>query len=720
MNRKVILWIAGILLFPLWVCGQGVNFRPVSYTEALELAVKEKKMVFIDFYTEWCGPCKRMSKEVFPHEKVGEYFNRMFVALKLDAEKGEGKELAEKYAVKAYPTFVVLSPDGSEVYRTSGYRPADEFVEKIRKGIDPDWSPEGLTRRYRKGERTPELVSDYAILMLEQGKTKEGFGVIDDYFNGLSDRKKVKPENFFLYERFTPNFDNSKARYVFENRDRFVKANGEEAVDKLLYGWLRIRLLPYFSLRGRESVTAEGLQQLKSDIERVKLSGIRAMPALLAIADVRVGGDVRAYLEICKEKFPALENQDRFLILLDLDVVKLEPQEIKQLAVGLIRENMQVADEFNQRILRMKMLELEGKKDYTLQAEIDAVEKGKVVIMGWSARGMIQDTFTFSNHRIRLDIAARDTSRVTMKLLCEELACPAPQIGRYYPNVDLMLVPGEYAVLKIKAEKGKVPQVEWVRGGPVAQDYYRLYYGQAAPAEMDYRQLMMTNIMQGGDIRNYKEEFDAFMQANRQTIMTFVRNNPGSYITAMNLLEHYNWFDENEVERIYGQFPRELKYTVYGKALKRKLDAGRAYRPGTMAPDFTKKDMNGKNVSLKNLRGKYVLLDFWGSWCGPCRASHPHLKELHKKYGKKVSFVNVANENVRDLSQAKKLWKQAVKEDEMTWTQILNNEGKEECDLLKLYNITSFPTKILIDPEGKILARFVGALADPAELLETL
>ena len=123
---------------------------------------------------------------------------------------------------------------------------------------------------------------------------------------------------------------------------------------------------------------------------------------------------------------------------------------------------------------------------------------------------------------------------------------------------------------------------------------------------------------------------------------------------------------------------------------------------------------------MKNLRGKYVLLDFWGSWCGPCRASHPHLKELHKKYGKKVSFVNVANENVRDLSQAKKLWKQAVKEDEMTWTQILNNEGKEECDLLKLYNITSFPTKILIDPEGKILARFVGALADPAELLETL
>ena len=64
--------MAGILLLPLWVCAQGVNFRPLSYTEAIELAAKENKMVFIDFYTTWCGPCKRMSKEVFPQQEVGE------------------------------------------------------------------------------------------------------------------------------------------------------------------------------------------------------------------------------------------------------------------------------------------------------------------------------------------------------------------------------------------------------------------------------------------------------------------------------------------------------------------------------------------------------------------------------------------------------------------------------------------------------------------------
>lgn len=78
-----------------------------------------------------------MSSKVFTREQVGAYFNREFVNLKVDAEKGEGVELAKKYQVKAYPTFVVLKADGTEVYRTSGARPAEEFVDKFVKGLIP-------------------------------------------------------------------------------------------------------------------------------------------------------------------------------------------------------------------------------------------------------------------------------------------------------------------------------------------------------------------------------------------------------------------------------------------------------------------------------------------------------------------------------------------------------------------------------------------------------
>ena len=111
-----------------------------------------------------------------------------------------------------------------------------------------------------------------------------------------------------------------------------------------------------------------------------------------------------------------------------------------------------------------------------------------------------------------------------------------------------------------------------------------------------------------------------------------------------------------------------------------------------------------------------MLLDFWGSWCGPCRASHPHLKALQAHYGPQgLEGINIAQENGAD---ARKIWLKAVEEDQMTWTQILNNEDREVCDVVKLYGITAFPTKVLIDPEGKIIVKTVGESAPIDEKLK--
>ena len=101
--KLVLFWMIAAIL-PLSSFAQGVDFKELTMQEALTLAEKEKKMVFVDFYTTWCGPCKMMSSEVFTREQVGAYFNREFVNLKVDAEKGEGVELAKKYQVKAENT----------------------------------------------------------------------------------------------------------------------------------------------------------------------------------------------------------------------------------------------------------------------------------------------------------------------------------------------------------------------------------------------------------------------------------------------------------------------------------------------------------------------------------------------------------------------------------------------------------------------------------------
>ena len=117
------------------------EFRHVSFDEALAAAKQENKLVFVDFFTTWCGPCKMMSNKVFPQKEVGDFMNAKFIPVKLDAEK-EGLELSRKYGVKAYPTYVLIDADGKEVAKFSGYMDGPKFIEKVNAVLDPDQAPD--------------------------------------------------------------------------------------------------------------------------------------------------------------------------------------------------------------------------------------------------------------------------------------------------------------------------------------------------------------------------------------------------------------------------------------------------------------------------------------------------------------------------------------------------------------------------------------------------
>ena len=122
-----------------------------------------------------------------------------------------------------------------------------------------------------------------------------------------------------------------------------------------------------------------------------------------------------------------------------------------------------------------------------------------------------------------------------------------------------------------------------------------------------------------------------------------------------------------------------------------------------------KQDMNGNKIDLKATHAKYVLLDFWGSWCKPCRLSHPHLKELYAEYKDKgFEIIGIAQEIVKDTAQQYKNWEKAVKEDGLTWRQVLNNKNGKQFDAVTEFAIASFPTKILLDSDGNIVATFIG------------
>ena len=122
-----------------------------------------------------------------------------------------------------------------------------------------------------------------------------------------------------------------------------------------------------------------------------------------------------------------------------------------------------------------------------------------------------------------------------------------------------------------------------------------------------------------------------------------------------------------------------------------------------LAPDFTLNDLSGNPLSLSSLRGKYVILDFWGSWCVWCIKGIPEMKKYYQKYQGKFEILGI------DCNDSEEDWKTAVKQYELPWLQVYHSQADT---VLEQYEIQGFPTKIIISPEGKIVKTIVGE--DPA------
>lgn len=107
----------------------GIQFYKGTWKEALTIAKKENKLIFLDIYATWCGPCKKLKSNTFSDAKVGSFYNNNFINLAMDGERGEGLVLAQKYLLKSYPTLLFIDEKGNVVTRTVGYHDSEEFIE---------------------------------------------------------------------------------------------------------------------------------------------------------------------------------------------------------------------------------------------------------------------------------------------------------------------------------------------------------------------------------------------------------------------------------------------------------------------------------------------------------------------------------------------------------------------------------------------------------------
>ena len=196
--------------------------------------------------------------------------------------------------------------------------------------------------------------------------------------------------------------------------------------------------------------------------------------------------------------------------------------------------------------------------------------------------------------------------------------------------------------------------------------------------------------------------------------LDYIKTHPNSDVSASLLME----IDDNEAAyNALGDQAKKGVFSYYADAIKRELDEVKAQRdaearlaPGNPAPDINLNDIKGKPFSLKKLRGKYVIIDFWGSWCGWCIKGLPEMKKYYEKYKGKLEILGV------DCNDTEEKWKAAVEKHQLPWKHVCIPEGDES--VYAKYAIQGFPTKVLVDPKGNIVKILMGENPAFYELLD--
>lgn len=213
------------------LCGeqQGIRFEELTLPQALEKAGREGKRVFIDCYTQSCGPCKYMAREIFPMKECGDYFNPLYVSLKRDMEKGEGIEIAQKYGVKVYPTFLILNPDGSLFCVETGAttrKSERTFVQKMQEAVEKV----ELEQQYQAGNRQPEFLRSYVALLQRTGNGNLP-QVVNELLMPLSTPQLCLTENWQLIDAIIQSTDDPLFARLLKERKLFIKKLGREPVE---------------------------------------------------------------------------------------------------------------------------------------------------------------------------------------------------------------------------------------------------------------------------------------------------------------------------------------------------------------------------------------------------------------------------------------------------------------------------------------------------------
>lgn len=221
--------ISGLFLFSAISAfsQEAIQFQDLPFKDLIAKAKKENKLLFIDAYTSWCGPCKMMERNTFTQKAVGDYYNANFVNARFDMEKGEGREIATKFGVRSYPTYLFLNGDGELVSQNFGYMEGGLFVSMAQDVNSPNNKKGSLKERFAKGEKDPEFLinimklnssSDYAFAKLASER----------YFENKKKTEELTKDDIGFLLFFLKSTEDKNYKTFTERKSEIIKFLPEE------------------------------------------------------------------------------------------------------------------------------------------------------------------------------------------------------------------------------------------------------------------------------------------------------------------------------------------------------------------------------------------------------------------------------------------------------------------------------------------------------------
>jgi len=271
---------------------QGISFFEGNWEEALEKAKVEEKLIFVDAYAEWCGPCKHMARQVFPQEKVGAFYNRHFINMQIDMEKGMGLEFRKEYPVAAFPTLFFIDANGKVVKKAQGAQKADGLISLGRSALSEVDNSEEYAKKYEAGEREPEFVYKYVRALNKAGKSS--LKVANEYFDTEPDLSSPFNQRF-LFEAVTE-ADSKLFSMMIERRSTIEELMGPQAV--------RERILQACKATAEKAIEYNSeflLEEAQDKMQEHYKDRADQFELETNMAFYRSQGDAKSYAKTCKK-----------------------------------------------------------------------------------------------------------------------------------------------------------------------------------------------------------------------------------------------------------------------------------------------------------------------------------------------------------------------------------------------------------------------------------